>query len=799
MSPSPDGIGWKSGLLQRPSSFQFTDRRNCKKRACLWKGTSVHNGGHVPHSLPIAVLLLTFAVPVSAQTGGISGTIVDARDGTPLEKVSVRVHDTALATLTTAEGRFQLDGVPAGRRELYVSSVDFILVRRFVDVTAGEVRDITIPIAAGTGTYAETVNVNSAEERAAPTEQVLRSNELQQLRGVITNDPMRAIHVLPGVATGDDLRSEFSVRGLPVRNMNFTFEGISTPLLVHTVQGVQDTGSIAMVSGDVLNEIGLAAGSYPQRHGDHTGAELNFLMREGSRDRVRGQFRPSITDTSLVLEGPLGSSNTGSWLISVRKSYLGTVIKRIDPENTFAFGFHDTQVKVVRDLSSAHQLQLALTVGRSRLNQDPEFVGRDDVKDGVNDVGVAVVTWRYLVSPRFILTQRFAADGNTFSNVNRDGLELHRARRSDVMYRADWTYARSSQLTLEGGGELRRSSESRFEQGLELLRPEFAQRENFSASAMAGSSYVLARITKGRTSVAPGVRIDHSTLTGHTSASPWIEARRPLSRSFVLRAGGGIYRQEPEFGEVKGLRGSDLDSMRSYHADVAIEGPLVRSVTWQASVYNREDRGYPWLPGAEFRVVNGRLVLPSFTTRYENSLDGHSRGLEVLVQRRSPNGLSGWVAYNLAFTTYRVTSNASVVSGFSRTVEQFASDYDQRHTLNAYGVYRFSDRMSFSTRFRAGSNFPVAGYFESRAPLYYLSTTRNNVRVPVYSRLDVRANRTFSWRTTRLTLFAEVLNLYARDNVRASQPGINGNTRQVFGLFDPMFPLIPSAGLSFEF
>ena len=83
---------------------------------------------------------------------------------------------------------------------------------------------------------------------------------------------------------------------------------------MHTVQGVQDTGSIAMVNGDVLNEIALAAGSYPQRHGDHTGAELNFLMREGSRDRVRGQFRPSITDMSLVLEGPLGSSKRGSWL-----------------------------------------------------------------------------------------------------------------------------------------------------------------------------------------------------------------------------------------------------------------------------------------------------------------------------------------------------------------------------------------------------------------------------------------------------------------------------------------------------
>jgi hypothetical protein len=365
-----------------------------------------------------------------------------------------------------------------------------------------------------------------------------------------------------------------------------------------------------------------------------------------------------------------------------------------------------------------------------------------------------------------------------------------------MMYRADWTYSRSPRLTFEGGGDVRRSRESRFDRGF-LLSPEFALRESFSASASAASSYALARIARGRTIFAPGVRVDHSTLTGHTTASPWIETRWPVGASLIARAGAGIYRQEPEFVEVKGLRGSDLDVMRSYHADIGFEGPLARSMTWQASAYDREDRAYPWLPDAEFRVENGRLVLPSFTTRYENALDGHSRGIELAVKRRSPNGLSGWVAYNLAFTAYRNKSSG----------ETFDADYDQRHTLNMYGVYRLSDRMSFSARFRAGSNFPVPGYYEARTlpgasdgpELYFLSSTRNDLRVPVYSRLDVRANRTFAWGATRLTIFAEALNLYARANVRASSPGINGITHQVFGLFDSMFPFIPSAGLSFEF
>ena len=289
---------------------------------------------HVPrYVVDSPFLFLAFAAPLSrpnrAASPARSSTHATARRSRKCRCASTTRRSPHSPPVTDA---FSSTAFPPAAASLYVSSVDYILVRRFVDVPAGDVLDITIPIAAGTGTYAETVNVSGgAEANAAPSQQVLRSNELQQLRGVITNDPMRAIHVLPGVATGDDLRSEFSVRGLPVRNMNFTFEGIATPLLVHTVQGVQDTGSIAMVNGDVLNEIALAAGSYPQRYGNHTGAELNFLMREGSRDRLRGQFRPSITDTSLVLEGPLGSSKSGSWLVSARKSYLGSVIRRIDP------------------------------------------------------------------------------------------------------------------------------------------------------------------------------------------------------------------------------------------------------------------------------------------------------------------------------------------------------------------------------------------------------------------------------------------------------------------------------------
>ena len=127
---------------------------------------------------------------------------------------------------------------------------------------------------------------------------------------MLADDPLRAVQVLPGVATGDDLRSEFTVRGSDFRHITFTVDGFATPYLLHTVRGVEDrgpTGSVAMINSDVLEDVTLLNGGYAQRFGGHTGAEVDFrtargiarsadLPRRGQRDgglgRRRGSHRP---------------------------------------------------------------------------------------------------------------------------------------------------------------------------------------------------------------------------------------------------------------------------------------------------------------------------------------------------------------------------------------------------------------------------------------------------------------------------------------------------------------------------
>jgi len=761
-------------------------------------------------AVAVGFLLALAAPALAVDTGAIRGVVVDTVGGAAITNVSVRLQSSGRSVITDGEGRFEFRDVAAGDQELYVSAVDFILVKRTIAVAPHATVEVTIALTEGAGAYRETVDVHALapmtrREPAVAAAQTLAGRELQQLRGILTNDPLRAVQVLPAVAAGDDFHSEFAVRGAGVDRMTFTFEGIATPFLLHTVQQVHDGGSVAMVNGDVLEEISLLNGAYPQRHGDRTGAEIDFRMREGSRDRMQSHVAVSAIDASAVVEGPLGSSRRGAWLFSARRSYLDLIVKRLSPEQNLSFGFTDAQAKFVYDVAPRHQLQFAMTGGESLLERDPNLLAAGNLREATNRSAVGVATWRYLPSASVSVTQRVAVAANMFHNASRDGAELDGGDGRDLVYRVDVSLApaaasagsaagpqpaASGVSLVELGGELRRQNAAGHEQRLTSGR--FQTREDFDSGASVASAYAQVRLAPaaGRWSLTPGLRVDRHALVERTTASPWVQALVPISGAVTLRAGAGVHHQEPGFAEILGSRGTPtLDVERAYHGDVGIEGRIGSAARWQVTVYDREDRRFLRLPFGEMHVVNGVLVNASATSHYVNALDGHARGVEWVLQRQSPNGFSGWASYAYGVTTYRDRT----------TAEEFFGDYDQRHTVNLYGMYRVSDRLSLSSRFRAGSNFPTTGYWAARDGLYFAGTDRNTVRVPVYARLDARANRTFTWERRRLTLFVEAINVLNRENVRFSIPSVDRRTLQATGMYDPMIPRIPSIGVLIEF
>ena len=728
----------------------------------------------------------------------LAGAVVDGRTGAPLEKVLVVVEDTGQSAQTGADGRFAIPGVVAGPHHLYVSVVGYALLRR--EVTIGpdpSSRDVLLRLSEGTTAYSETVTVTPDAFRspadAVPSSAILGSADLMNLRGVLADDPLRAVQVLPGVATGDDLRSEFTVRGSDFRHITFTLDGFATPYLLHTVRGVEDrgpTGSVAMINSDVIDEVTLLNGGYPQRYSGHTGSEVDFRLRDGSRERRTLHVAVSGTNAGAVAEGPIGGARRGSWLVSARQSYLDLIVHRIT-DSSASFGFTDAQGRVAYDLSPRHRVDLTVLAGRSRFENDPIARDIDDLHAGLNASVVGVAGWRF-TTPRLVLSQRLLAADNRFHNENSDGVELDKGRDRQFAWRGDVTAPLASSLEIGGGGEVERRDDSRVRRRLAPNRVDLVQLDDYSGDALLAGGYVSARWKPHPSiTIAPGVRADRWTLTEQSTTSPWIQTEWRPSRGPTVRASAGRYQQFADFENVLGVSGGvDLQPERAGQYDLGLEQRIGHGLRVTATLYDREEHEMLRRPGLETRLVGTRVVRGSAAARYDNRLEGFARGVELMLQRTtSGRGVSGWLSYAYGRNRYH-----DVVNG-----ESFWGDFDQRHTLNAWASYRHSDRASFVGKLRMGSNFPIPGYYAESDGAYRITDVRNTTRLPLYSRLDLRANRTFNWSRRRLTLFAEVINVLNRDNLRFGPPRVSVITGQTTRPFDTMIPIVPSVGVLIEF
>jgi hypothetical protein len=613
------------------------------------------------------------------------------------------------------------------------------------------------------------------------------------------DDPLRAVQARPAATATDDFYSEFAVRGNSFRHVGLTVDGMPTRYLMHTVHGVTDGGSIAMINSETLGAVALLPGSYPQRTGRALGAQVELTTREGNREEFRGRTGLSGTSATFLGEGPLDGGR-GSWLASARKSYLGYIIKRIDPEASFVFGFIDGQAKIVYDLTPRHQVSFTTLFGRAAFEEGEQGLGANDRADATSHAWLSALSWRFIPGPRLAVTNRLYTTGVQFDHDNPFGDTLDEARTTDLGWRVDGSYALREGWLIAFGGDAQRLQGRAHRQRTLATGP--LTLNDYSEHAAAASAYTQVRINLGsRMAVSPGGRVDYWGLTGAHTASPWFTADAEVTDRLRLRGGTGVYRQFADMEQVFGLHGSgrEVRPERAVHVDAGVEYDLRPDTHITATAYRRDEHQVLSTPLEETRRLAGggiRLGLTNAPT--VNGLDGHARGVEVVVRREAPGGLSGWAGY--AYARHRYTDTA--------TGDQFWADADQRHTLSLYSSYRLSSRATVSAKFRYGSNYPLRGYLgeppatvvviDGQPQFYQLIGARNTLRLPDYARLDVRADRAFHWAGTRVVLFAEVANVLNHRNLR-STPFFLDRAGRAFDATESLMPIVPSAGFVVEF
>jgi hypothetical protein len=731
------------------------------------------------------------------------GKVVDSRSGEPIAKVKVNVNGSEQGATTDDQGNFTLTNVPAGEVDLYITTVGYGLVKKTLTVTEGGGTNLLIALNQESATLTEQVTVTAepyaVTETNAASEQTLNKTELQDLSKVLISDPVRAVQGLPGVMNNDDLRAEFAVRGGDYRRVGLFLDGILTDSFLHLASGNnEERVTISVINSDTISEVSLLPGAFPAKYGDATAGVLNLTTRDGNRLKPAFRFSTGLQlGTSGVADGPLAGKR-GSWLFAARSSlldYLSRAIDKIGNNNTDNgnVDFSDLEGKVMLDLNLHNRIGVSGLYSRLKFNEsaapnqlDPNIIFKDHSQNSVADL-----FWDYTPNPRLLLQTRLFGTGTRFDSTNQSSGTIINDSRTQFGARSDLNFLVRPADRFESGVYLRYFSARQI---ANFFLPPFPGRPvnlaNFDKSSTEQSYYLQDTHTNKQQSVSftGGLRIDHTGLTNQTLFSPRGALAIRFGERWTVRAGFGRHYQFPDLEELFGERGNpNLRAESATHYNLSLERTFGKRLRALFEIYDREDRDLV------FSLDEPRLQANQVTFArlpFRSSLSGHARGVELTLQRRSANRLSGWVTYSYSVTRLRE----------SQTGLSFVADADQRHTLSAYGSYRFTNTFNVSSEWRYGSGFPLPGFFRLQGGDLFLAGERNLLRMPAYSRLDVRANKAFLFERWKLTLSGELLNVTDHKNFRAPViDGIDGSTGRVFRHFGELMPVLPALGVAIEF
>ena len=745
-------------------------------------------------ALLIAALLAFAPAGHQAQRGAstLQGQVVDAVTRAPLTGARIWLVDLGLTTFSDKDGRFIFAGLPAGSFTITVSEIGYIFVKRKVDLPDKSTLGIVIPLAEGQGTYTEDVTVVAEAERAAEpgvvSQTVVGSGGLQSLRSVAADDPMRAMQALPGVTAGDDFRAEFTVRGASFRQMGTVIDGVATPLLVHTVKGRNDTGSVAMINTDVLDSAALLAGAQPQRDGNWLGGTLKFTVREGSRDRTQLRIAASDTGASFVVEGPLAKRRKGSWLYSFRRSYADWLIRKLDPTFGSTLGFYDMQSKFAYDLTSHQQVQFLVIGGNANYLQQNTGAANGLHTANTRSV-VGSLVWKY-TRPSFQLSQRVSSAYSDFKNLGLFSQNQGDGNTRSLIWRTDALWTARPGVTVEAGASREDTRDQRVLReytGSTSSNIKIRSVESFGGSRALTSAFAQTTLKSSQAALVAGVRAI-AEQSGSPFPSPWVLGEWKIAQRLQLRGGAARTVQFPDLFQSLGVTAAPLVPERANAYDVGADVLLSKGLTFRASGYRRDESDILRAYNGEPRLVNGKLAPIAVAFTWANALEGTSRGWDVTLQRKAATGFAGWLSYGWSHTRYNDRT----------TGESFDGDFDQRHTVNLFIEDRLSYRTAVSMKVRAGSSPPLPGYFRGTTDDLFVSDVRNQVRLPEYLRIDVRANRTYTFDRRRLTLFLEVINLTGRRNLGVADGSVRSNFQAV-NYTEKLIPWLPSIGILIEF
>ncbi len=727
--------------------------------------------------LTVLLLFVSVSITVSQQKGVLTGIVLDKSTQTFLKDINIKVIGTELTARSKEDGSFRITDIPVGTYQLEFTSVSYQpYVQSDVVVSTGIERELIVEMQ---GISTDEVVVEDSRFQkpndVTTSYKSLTFEEIRRFPGGL-EDIGRVIQSLPGISLTSDGRNDLVVRGgSPAENL-FIVDGFEVNNINHFGSQGATGGPVSVLNLDFVRNVSFLTGGFSAKYGDKLSSVVEIEQRAGNSEKFFGKINLSGTGFGANFEGPISKKNKSSWLISARRSYLDLIFNAAG--FSFVPEYTDFQAKVFFKLNSNNTLEFNSfgALDKVRFNNDNE----ENIQNNLNILTnnqksySAGVSWKSLLNNSSYLVTSVSRNYTNYFFSQRDSnfneVFKNESKESDVQLKLEYNnkIAQNTYLSIGTAGktlkldyDIDKKADTLYyidpNTGNNIILPAVKILDNTRTYKAFAYAEVIQSLMN-RVKLTAGIRYDYFDLINKKSyISPRTSISVTVTPKLSVNLSYGIFYQSPSNLWIVGSpQNKNLRDIRADHYIAGIEYLLDESTRLTVEGYYKDYKYYPVSVNRPYIILANNSGFEDQNTfgleELSSSGTGNAKGFEIFLQKALTKNFYGTVSFSYSDVKYKA------YDGIERR-----SDWDNRYIVNINGGYKIGKTWEVSAKFRIAGGRPYTPIDPADGSINY--DNYNSKILPVYHRLDVRAEKKFIFKHWTLTTYVDIQNIYNRQNV----------------------------------
>lgn len=753
----------------------------------------------------LALLILFVTGFTTAQTGNITGKVLDKYTKQPLAGATVLLAGSTTGTTANEKGIYLFQQVPENVYKIKVSHIGYTSVLetdiRVVREKTFQVKDVELAEATIQGREVTISSGYMNDLMDAPVSSYSYSkDEIIRAPGA-AGDIFRAIEVLPGVNSSGGEFSSFSVRGSAPRDNIILIDNIPFSNISHFTEsgGTEEIqgGRFSIFTMGLVEKANFQAGGFSAKFGGKKASFLDLSIKEGNKESptVNGSY--DLMGWEANYDGPAYFLKNSSIVASARAQDFKQILDMMGEIGHGHPKLADYLFKITTDVDANNKLSfLGLYSTEEFLREVYHIYKAKDfsnraLSNQTEDKTLFGLNWRALCGKNgFLKTAAYysrtnqnqqagraypeAVNGIIPSEENvyvRNPIGIYDSDESQYGLKSDLCYTLSPIISLNTGFlyQIVNKNSSTTMNGIDTLYvfnrseatspnrhflvidpAEVNNRFSCKRAEMAGFADIGIKLYPNM-HINAGARYEYDNYSKKNYLSPRFSSTWQFHPLTSLNVAAGLNYQLPEMLTLSAdKRNTGLKSEKAFHYIIGLTRYIGDDIKLCAETY--------------YKDLHDLIVQPNSNTEYSvNSGKGYSYGVDLSATKRFVDNFYGQINYS--YGVCKVKDNSS--EGY------YNYHFNQPHVFNILAGFQLNDNWSFSARWKYATGLPrdefviYSNIFNDPAKMRYSKeiTSKNTLRYNDFHSLNMRVDYRHQFAANLAVIaYLDLLNAYDQNN-----------------------------------